>query len=377
MATDIRSRKITSLPELIPSYDITGATVDYSGGPNQYNLDEWINGLYLLLAYNEDSTRENFKLKLWDLINKFIRNFILTEYVNDIQRRLDEIDEQLEEDFATKDDIQRLTEIIQKYHPDGEVFNILYNVDDNIRLISWKNTITASETVRILYELKSDNYKLDDNEENMIITNANYQLDKTTKTILISGARGNVNVTLRTKKLNSLFMVLYTNDQLRNIFGTNYDYSDRTWVSNISNIISNEINNSDNKYFTDEIFSTFGVNNPINSQANNNGYYTIIISKKYIDMDASTLSTAPNTFAQMKLIFKDSNGNKYELFSSSAAVFGNPNTNVHIDFERPYGEFTYNMFKDNNNSYPEYDNKFVVLRFNMNAYNNLYFYKLN
>ena len=267
--------------------------------------------------------------------------------------------------------------IIQKYHPDGEVFNILYNVDDNIRLISWKNTITSSETVRILYELKSDNYKLDDNEENMIITNANYQLDKTTKTILISGARGNVNVTLRTKKLNSLFMVLYTNDQLRNIFGTNYDYSDRTWVSNISNIISNEINNSDNKYFTDEIFSTFGVNNPINSQANNNGYYTIIISKKYIDMDASTLSTAPNTFVQMKLIFKDSNGNKYELFSSSAAVFGNPNTNVHIDFERPYGEFAYNMFKDNNNSYPEYDNKFVILRFNMNAYNNLYLYKLN
>ena len=102
MATDIRSRKITSLPELIPSYDIIGATVDYSGGPNQYNLDEWINGLYLLLAYNEDSTRENFKLKLWDLINKFIRNFILTEYVNDIQRRLDEIDEQLEGDFATK-----------------------------------------------------------------------------------------------------------------------------------------------------------------------------------------------------------------------------------------------------------------------------------
>lgn len=377
MATDIRSRKITSLPELIPSYDINGATVDYAGGPNQYNLDEWINGLYLLLAYNEDSTRENFKLKLWDLINKFIRNFILTEYVNDIQRRLDEIDEQLEGDFATKDDIQRLTEIIQKYHPDGEVFNILYNIDENIRLISWKNTITTSETVRILYELKSDNYKLDDSEENMNITNANYQLDKTTKTILISGARGNVNVTLRTKKLNSLFMVLYTNDQLRNIFGNNYDYSDRTWVANISNIISADINNSDNKYFTDEIFTTFGVNNPINSQANNNGYYTIIISKKYIDMDASTLSTAPNTFSQMKLIFKDSLGNKYELFSSAAAVFGNPNTNVHIDFERPYGEFSYNMFKDNNNSYPEYDNKFIVIRFNMNAYNNLYFYKLN
>lgn len=377
MATDIRSRKITSLPELIPSYDINGATVDYAGGPNQYNLDEWINGLYLLLAYNEDSTRENFKLKLWDLINKFIRNFMLTEYVNDIQRRLDEIDEQLEGDFATKDDIQRLTEIIQKYHPDGEVFNILYNIDENIRLISWKNTITTSETVRILYELKSDNYKLDDSEENMSITNANYQLDKTTKTILISGARGNVNVTLRTKKLNSLFMVLYTNDQLRNIFGNNYDYSDRTWVANISNIISADINNSDNKYFTDEIFTTFGVNNPINSQANNNGYYTIIISKKYIDMDASTLSTAPNTFSQMKLIFKDSLGNKYELFSSAAAVFGNPNTNVHIDFERPYGEFSYNMFKDNNNSYPEYDNKFIVIRFNMNAYNNLYFYKLN
>lgn len=377
MATDIRSRKITSLPELIPSYDINGATVDYAGGPNQYNLNEWINGLYLLLAYNEDSTRENFKLKLWDLINKFIRNFILTEYVNDIQRRLDEIDEQLEGDFATKDDIQRLTEIIQKYHPDGEVFNILYNIDENIRLISWKNTITTSETVRILYELKSDNYKLDDSEENMSITNANYQLDKTTKTILISGARGNVNVTLRTKKLNSLFMVLYTNDQLRNIFGNNYDYSDRTWVANISNIISADINNSDNKYFTDEIFTTFGVNNPINSQANNNGYYTIIISKKYIDMDASTLSTAPNTFSQMKLIFKDSLGNKYELFSSAAAVFGNPNTNVHIDFERPYGEFSYNMFKDNNNSYPEYDNKFIVIRFNMNAYNNLYFYKLN
>ena len=372
MAKDIIARKITSLPELIaPNAISTDGDIVIPIDHDKYNLADWITGLYLLLAYNEEDNRKNFKLKLNDLINIYIRNYIKVEFIDEIKDQLDRFNEQ---NYATKDDIERLSNLISKYHPDGTIYNIFYNTDENIRIITWKNTISETETVRIGYELTSDNYKLD--EENMIIQNVSaWELDKQMKTITISRPYNNVYVTLKSKKLNSFFAVLFTNEQLSHMFG-NINFANKSWVSNVNGNVYSGINNVDYKYFTDEIFTKFNGSNPILKQANNNGYYTVIISKKYVDMDASTLFAAEGTFEYMNLIFKDSVGNRYELFSSDAAIFGSPNTNVHIDFDRPYGEFTYEMFKDSNNTYPEVDNSFVILRFNTDAYSNLYFYKL-
>lgn len=373
MAENIIARKITSLPELVAPNSIsldgeTNIELDH----DKYDLRQWIHGLYMLLAFNDkENKKKNFKLKLNDLINIYIRNFIETEFINEINDKLDKFNES---NYATKDDIERLSNLIAKYHPDGTVYNILYIVDENIRIISWKNTIAENEIVRIIYEIKSDNYKLD--EENMSITNVgSYELDKQTKTITISRPYNHVTVTLKSKQLNSFFAVFFTDTQLSNIFG-NMDFSDKSWVLSINNNVYNTINNPDYKYFTDEMFNTFNSGNPILRNATNNGYYTIIISKKYIDLDNSTLFASEGSYEYMNLIFKDSIGNRYELFSSDASMFGNPNSNVHIDFERPYAEFTYNMFKDINNNYPEIDNSFVIIRFNTEAYSNLYFYKL-